>query len=84
MVKDPFAPVLLGPTIRCRDFTSTACPFFSARRKAANRVLHPACGLRDLRDCGALRPVQRVQLVALQVQQVALSRLRHVSVMLLS
>jgi hypothetical protein len=28
MVKEPFAPVLFGPTIRSRDFTSTAWPFF--------------------------------------------------------
>jgi hypothetical protein len=31
MVKEPFAPVLFGPTIRSRDFTSTVWPFLAKK-----------------------------------------------------
>jgi len=38
MVKEPFAPVLLGPTILSRDFTSTAWPFFFSPAKKPRTV----------------------------------------------
>ena len=38
MVKEPFAPVLFGPTIRSRDFTSIVWPFFFSPAKKPRTV----------------------------------------------